>query len=201
MAIEEMRLRITGKLPLIMHSNRGVNPREPLARELKTITSKRTKSEEDQDQIAFLEWQLGLYHDREVGPHLPPNMVIACLRDGAKKSKQGKTVVEAVWIDEPTIRLEYDGPRDIDGMYADGRFFDLRPASVMGRTVNRARPIFPQWAAEFTLIFDSEIIDAGDVLRIAEVAGQRVGLGDYRPTYGRFVVSQVNGAKGGRARG
>src|SRR5258706_354722 len=111
----------------MMHSNRGVNPREPLAQELKAITSKRQKSEEDLDQIAYLEWQLGLYFKPGIGPYLRAEMVHACLRDAGKRSKQGKTVTEAVWIEEQEIPLEYEGPRDIDGLYADGRFFDLRP--------------------------------------------------------------------------
>src|SRR5258706_264418 len=84
----------------MMHSNRGVNPREPLAQELKAITSKRQKSEEDLDQIAYLEWQLGLYFKPGIGPYLRAEMVHACLRDAGKRSKQGKTVTEAVWIEE-----------------------------------------------------------------------------------------------------
>jgi hypothetical protein len=189
MAIEQLQFTITGTAPFLMHSNRGVNPREPLAKQLKAITAKRTKSEEDLDEIARIEWELGMYHDAKTGPYIPAEMMLACLRDAAKKTKQGKSILEAVMVDESRIPLRYDGPRDITGLYDDGRFFDLRPARVMGRTVNRARPIFLDWSASFSLSVDGELIDPEDICRILETAGRRVGLGDYRPTHGRFTVA------------
>ena len=125
MAIEQMRVRITGTLPLIMHSNRGVNKRLALVQEKDTISKKRNKTEEDLDAIARIEWELGLYHDPVIGPYLPSSLILAALRDGAKKTKQGTLVREAVLIDEPMVELRYDGPRDVDSLYEDGRFFDL----------------------------------------------------------------------------
>lgn len=192
MAFEQVKVRIVGATPLFMHSNRGVNPRDALVIELKKITGKRgTKTEEDQDTIARIEWELGLYFDKELGPVLKAEMIHATMRDAAKRTKQGKLVLESVWIDEPAVKLEYDGPRDIEGLYADGRFFDLRPARIQGRTINRARPIFLQWAARFTVSYDAEFIDHSDVLNILEQAGRRIGVGDYRPTHGRFTVEEV----------
>lgn len=198
MATDQMRVRITGTIPLIMHSNRGVDPRLPLVKEMKAITSKRTKTEEDLDAISRIEWELGLYHDEKIGPYLPGFMIMACLRDAAKKTRQGKLVVEAVWMDDLLVRLEYDGPRDVDGLYNDGRFYDLRPVRVQQATVNRARPIFPSWSAEFSIFYDSEVIDASDLNNIIETAGRRIGLGDYRPIYGRFQAQILNGARSGR---
>ena len=188
MAIDQMRVCITGVGPLLMHSNRGVDPRHPLVKEVKAITGKRTKTEEDLDAISRLEWELGLYHDEKLGPYLPSFMILAALRDGAKKTRQGKLVVEAVWMDDQMVRLDYDGPRDVNGLYSDGRFYDLRPVRVQQSTVNRARPIFATWGAEFTLFFDSEALDGGDLINIIETTGRRVGLGDYRPIYGRFAA-------------
>lgn len=193
MAIEQVTLKITGKMPLIMHSNRSVNTRDPLVREKNEIARKpsKSKTDEDLDRMDYLEWQLGLYYKPEVGPYLPGRAVHACLRDAAKKSRQGALVTEAVWIDESELPLIYEGPRDIDGLFADGRFFDVRPVGVNGKTVNRARPIFPQWRLIVTITYDAEFINRDDVLRIAETAGRRIGVGDYRPTFGRFMVEEV----------
>lgn len=199
MAIDQVRVRITGMQPLIMHSNRGVNPRLPEVQENKAIAKKGTrKTEEDLDRMARIEWELGLYYDPKIGPYLPSHVILAALRDGAKKTKQGKLIVEAVLMEELMVKLEYSGPRDLNGLYDDGRFFDLRPVRVQQATVNRARPIFPSWAAEFTLTYDSESLDENDLLRIIETAGRRVGLGDYRPTYGRFTMQVIAGARNGR---
>lgn len=189
MALESMTVKLVGTNPLLMHSNRGVNTLLPETKALKAVTSKRTKSDEDIEQIARLEWELGMYHDADVGPYLPGEMILACIRDAAKKTKQGKAILEAVFLDDAKVKLAYDGPRDIKSLWELGTFYDLRPARVMGRTVNRARPIFPAWSAEFTLVFDGEVINGEDIQRILETAGRRVGLGDYRPTYGRFDVS------------
>jgi hypothetical protein len=191
MALEKMRCTLTSRpdVALMMHSNRGVNPRDPDVKKLKEVLKKRVKSEEDLDQIARLEWELALYHDAEIGPYLPAEMILACVRDAGKRTKQGKQIIEAVLIEESRIPLKYDGPRDIEALYSDGRFFDLRPARVMGRTVNRARGYFPKWSVSFTLTFYSELIDGEDVQRILTEAGLRVGIGDYRPYHGRFTVS------------
>jgi hypothetical protein len=194
--INQVRLSIVGIQPLIMHNNRGVNPREPLAQQMKALTKQRTKTEDDLDAIARYEWELGLYHDTKIGPYLPDRLILATLREAAKKTKQGKLVVEAVFMDDPKVRIEYDGPRDIDGLAADGRFFDLRPVRVQTATINRARPIFhPPWSLELTLNFDPDVIDEADLIRIVETAGRRIGFGDYRPVYGRFTVTQTKKGK------
>ena len=196
MAIDQVRIRITGTFPLIMHNNRGVDPRLPLVQEMKAITKKRVKTDEDLDAIARIEWELGLYHDSKIGPYLPSHVILAAIREGAKKTKQGKLVLEAVLMDEPMARLQYDGPRDIEGLYKAEHFFDIRPVRVQQSTVNRARPIFHSWAAEFTLNYDNESIDENDLIHIVETAGRRIGIGDYRPTYGRFETSLRGSKKG-----
>lgn len=193
MAIETITLRITGKQPLLMHSNRSVNTRDPLVREKNEIARRpaKSKTDEDIDRMNYLEWQLGLYFTPGVGPFVPAHALHACLRDAAKKSKQGALVTEAVWIDEQELPLLYEGPRDMDGLFANGNFFDERPVGVNGKTVNRVRPIFHRWALKATVTYDAEFINREDVLRIAETAGRRIGLGDYRPTFGRFLVEEV----------
>lgn len=187
MAIEQLRVRIRGVQPLLMHSNQSVNPRLPLVQEMKALNKKRNKTDEDMDRISRIEWELGMYHDAEIGPYLPSFVILACLRDAAKKTKQGKLIVEAVWMDEMKVKLDYDGPRDMDGLY-DGGFFDLRPVRnpATRATVNRARPLFPSWSINFSLNYDAEVLDRADLARIVETAGRRIGVGDYRPTYGRF---------------
>lgn len=79
---------------------------------------------------------------------------------------------------------------------------DVRRAVVQGNGVMRARPRFDRWMMVFELRFDPSILPsvvkgvgsgAEDVLlHLLSDAGQRVGLGDYRPDrggpFGRFKV-------------
>ena len=71
---------------------------------------------------------------------------------------------------------------------------DSRPV-VMPAThgrVMRHRPRFDQWAVQFTLSYDENLLSEIQVRRIVDDAGARVGLLDYRPEkkgpMGRFTV-------------
>ncbi len=199
MATDHVRIRITGTHALIMHNNQGVNIRLPRVQEMKAINKKRNKTEEDFDALARIEWELGLYYDAKLGPCLPSTVILAALREGAKKTKQGKLLLESVLMDESMVKMEYEGPRKVDALYADGRFVDMRPVRVQTSRVNRARPIFPLgWSAEFTLTYEAELIDEGDLVNIVKTTGRRIGLCDYRPTYGRFDVQVIGNGAGSR---
>ncbi|HEY1127431.1 MAG TPA: hypothetical protein VGF83_06695, partial [Actinomycetota bacterium] len=54
--------------------------------------------------------------------------------------------------------------------------------------VMRCRPVFRQWrsAAEGTL--DTAVLSLEDLRTIADTAGAMIGIGDYRPRYGRFTA-------------
>ena len=65
----------------------------------------------------------------------------------------------------------------------------LRGVNVGGRKVMRARPLFLRWGCSFTLGYMEDLIDAQDVRRIVEHAGRVVGIGTYRPRFGRFEVA------------
>ncbi|GAI19389.1 unnamed protein product, partial [marine sediment metagenome] len=56
--------------------------------------------------------------------------------------------------------------------------------------IMRARPRFDKWELDFTIDFDDEIIGKDKVNEILTYAGQRIGIGDYRPLFGRFIVTK-----------
>jgi len=107
------------------------------------------------------------------------------LREAAKFSKKGKTVTRALQTVEDKVKLLYDGPRDIQGLYSKC-YRDRRPVTVNRSTVIRTRPFFEEWAAEFQVAIDPSQLDAIEVRNFLEVGGRLVGLCDYRPTYGKF---------------
>jgi len=174
--------------PLLMKSTTGVNPLHPLSKQLKDITSKRKKTEEDIEQMMYLDYQLGAYYDEEVGMYLPAEMIEASIREGAKTNRLGEKTKIAVFVNEDKIKLEHDGPKTIEELYALNEFKDVRVVTVNNSKILRCRPRFNRWAIDFTLNFDETIMDPAQLVTAIDIAGKQKGLGDYRPRYGRFAA-------------
>ena len=191
--MKSVEVKISGPA-LLMHNGRLANPRDPYTKALKEFTSKKKKSDEDQEEITRREFQGGLYHDDDIGPYLPGEALQACLVEGSRKSKQGREFV-SVTVAEDRVPLEYAGPRDRDGLWADDRFLLTVGVKVTTSRVMRTRPLFRNWACKFTIeIEDDASVNVEDVERALTTAGRKIGLGDWRPgsprggRHGRFSV-------------
>lgn len=71
-------------------------------------------------------------------------------------------------------------------------YLDRRRAVVQRSAITRARPAFYKgWRAEFDLqVLVPEYIEPDALLDVIGQAGRLVGLADFRPTYGRFAVTE-----------
>ena len=69
----------------------------------------------------------------------------------------------------------------------------VRIPSTGGRILAH-RPMFDDWALEFTVKLDTSILGAKLFRQVVDDAGSRIGLGDFRPStkgpYGRYVVTK-----------
>lgn len=194
--MEQLNLHFTGVVPLLMHAPRTVNPLDEITREIKKYTGKRKKTTEDHETIARLEWEAGLYHDSDIGPYLPGVNVEICLRDAAKMTKQGAAVTRSVVCAVDKVPILYDGPRGTNGHGIqeiwDANLKDYRVVGNQQNSVMRCRPCFRpggSWAIDVPLFVEPSIIDPDDLRDIAIRAGKMIGLGDYRPRFGRFEVT------------
>lgn len=177
--------------PLLMHSNVGVNPTHPLVIEQKKLTSKRKKTEEDNIKILDFDWRLALYHDFQdlsIPIHVPAVCVEKTLVVAARKLKKGKDIEEGVRVGPRNITLDYPGAKNPEDLIKDYRYRDVRPVNVGRAKVLRCRPRFDDWLITFNVEYDPSIIDRDSFIEIAQIAGQRIGLLDFRPKYGRFAV-------------
>lgn len=82
-----------------------------------------------------------------------------------------------------------------DGKPIKDYAIDRRRAKIQKSGIIRSRPRFDEWSATFTVSFDELLVPKPNVLiEIANDAGQRIGVGDFRPQtngwFGRFVVRQ-----------
>ena len=69
-------------------------------------------------------------------------------------------------------------------------YLDTRRVTIQRNGINRSRPAMRAgWAAEITLsILTPEYIGKELLMDVIGAAGRLVGVGDFRPTYGRFSV-------------
>ena len=187
------KVRIEGMAPLIMHNNTLLDPLNPLTKAMKKLTGKRTKTDDDHAKIAEIEFKAGFYGDEKGRPIMPGENIEACIRDGAKKSKKGKVVQAGLFIDDNPL-LIFEGPKDIDKLSNSSN--NVLTVGVKnkgtGGSVMRTRPIFRDWALEFTIQFRPDLMNADELKEHLIVAGQVSGLGDWRPRHGRFHVAKFD---------
>jgi hypothetical protein len=186
--IQNTTVKITGIAPLLQHNGQLANPLNPLAKRMKEITSVRKKTDEHHLQLQELEFLAGLYLDGQRRVIIPSEVIESCLVEGAKKAKLGKAFKAAVSVMEDSL-LHYTGPKTPEALWAEAETFaDVRGVRVGGSRIMRTRPVFHQWACEFTVHYDDEQVNLADVQRAINDAGSKSGVGDFRPRYGRFEV-------------
>ena len=192
--MKEIKVEIHGLSPIILHSCQCVNPLHPISLEMKKLTSKRKKTEEDIVKLSDLEWEAGLYWNDEVGVYIPAENLEATIREAAKSSKLGKHFQKGFMVKDMMVPLDIGEELTKEEMRSDARFRDIRPMKVQQSRVLRTRPRFNMWNLTFTAAYDEKILNFEDVVNAFEYGGQYVGLCDSRPKYGKFTakITELN---------
>jgi hypothetical protein len=186
----EFRITLTGSANLLMHNARLCNPLDPATKALKKVTSKTKKTDDDHIEVARLEHGGSLYMDSVAGPYIPGENLQRCLTDAAKVTRSGVKVTRGVFISSDVNPLGYRGPRDVEGLWQDENFRLMAPVKVGTARVMRCRPMFPAgWMVSAEGFLDTEILSFEDLSDIASTAGRLIGMGDWRPRYGRFTAT------------
>ncbi len=186
-----VKFTLRGATPLLIHNERLANPMDPTAKRLKALTSKRKKTDEDITNIARAEFDGGLYVDED-GPYIPDSWILALLRDGGKQIKLGKAITQGTLSMEDRFRLQHGlskKPRESweDAIWGAG-YYDQRMVGNQTARILRTRPRFDAWAVTASIHYDPTVFDARQIEQILNIAGVKIGLGDYRPRFGRFTV-------------
>lgn len=187
-----LTFRITGTAPLLMQAETLANPLSPVTKAHKAVAGKRKKSEEDYEWLLESEWTASMYFDDAIGPYIPALNIEGCIAEAGKIHRLGKTIKQAVQVLGDKHKLEYDGPRKLDKIWQTGAHADVRGVNVGGKKVMRCRPIFRSWSTEFEVLVMEDVLDRSDLVRVVEEAGRRIGIGTYRPRFGRFNVEVVS---------
>jgi len=186
MSAEQLRVRLTGERPLLMHSSRLADPLEPIKADLDRLTKKRDKTLADHEQIARVEWHGGLWL-ADSKPCIPSEAIESAFIAAAKTRRKGKHAKAGLaCIGSPL--LQYDGPSDLTSLWNDKAFRLRFAVNVNDAKVMRTRPRFPDWHVIADIEFLPSLLNPNEVIEIFEIAGMREGLGDWRPKFGKFSV-------------
>lgn len=199
--MQEIKFKLTGKTPLLMHNERLAIPIDPYAQLIAKLAAKRKKKICDYEEIARIEWEGGLYLTDGI-VQLPAHMVEASIVAGAKMNKKGTAFKSGAMLGEICYPLKYNGPQirmtngvaeipnpKLDKVYPLYR--DQRNVKIGKAKVFRTRPRFITWAVTFDIVFDNAIIEDGDLRLAVANAGNYKGIGDYRPRFGRFDAEVI----------
>lgn len=189
----EFTITLTGTRPYIMHSDRMVDPLDPITKAHKKLTSKKTgKTEADLIEIARLEFFGALYVDSQIGPYVPGDNFQRALADASTMNRLGTKVERGVFIDSDVNPLSYSGPRTAEELW-EVESFQYRRSVKQGvgkkaPRIMKTRPIFRQWRCQAHGLLDESQLSFDDLCMIAENAGTFIGIGDWRPRFGRFTA-------------
>lgn len=186
--MKTVAFHLKGRTPLLMHNERLANPFDPFAKQLKAITDKRKKTDDDFFELMRLQWFGGLYHDEDSGIHIPGWNALSCFVGGGKLHKLGSAIKRGAVVLEDKTPVIYKGPAELEKLFEDKHFVDVRGATVGTKKIMRCRPKFNQWAVKLNVAYDEGAINEEEIRRCVATAGALVGLGDFRPRYGRFEI-------------
>jgi hypothetical protein len=200
--LKKYQIYIKGISPLIMHSDKLVDPLNPMKKKLSEITQIKKKKDEHYLAMAKIEWEAALYYSEELGIHMPSKCLKGCIKSAAKKYRLG-TATKGILIDEPIgaklIGYEKYTPEKLwEKVNDQGKQIHVFSESLRVGTakIMRTRPIFPKWEVRFGIFVDLDIFSYKDLEMVLNTAGYEAGLCELRPekaagTYGRFNVEEI----------
>jgi hypothetical protein len=180
MKLQTITLTIRGTTPLIQHcwSEKGLKSMRMTAAERKKIPKVAREPEEEGNAAAYR------CADGQYG--VPAMAVKSSMIEAAHKDVTGlpKTTVRKA------LRFREAG---VIPMVCSDPFIREDIVRVgMGGTDLRYRPQFDDWSVRLTFAFDSDLLNADDVISLVNRAGFSVGIGEWRPEkdgeYGTFEV-------------
>lgn len=146
------------------------------------------------------EWREYLYTDAAGNVYQPADHIMGALVKAAvgfkvsgRRGKSYKDSFSSSVIVSPD-HIPHEGvkvPEQLDADADKPLYLDARPVVVQRARVVRIRPAFkPGWRLSFEITVIDDQISAGIVNDVLVLAGRTVGIGDFRPRFGRFMVTR-----------
>lgn len=188
---ESITFKIRGVSPLLLHNGQTANPLNPFSKRMKEVSGKRKKTDADYLELSRIEFAAGMYVNEAGEPVIPGENIEAAMIEGAKKQRLGESAKAGI-ISDGNWAIEYTGPKTVDELWEDKRFVDVRKVRIQQNSVMRTRPIFRAWGCTIKVDYLPEQLNRSQVIQIMETVGTTIGICDYTPKFGRFVVEKKN---------
>jgi hypothetical protein len=187
--LQKLVVSIKGVSPLLLHNGQTANPLNRYSRQLKAVSGKRSKTDEDFEEMAKIEFHAGLYLGEKGEYILPAHNIEAVMLEGAKKNKNGRLVQGGAFVESDPVLVFNGSDKSPEELWAGGEHALMVSVRVQRNRVMRTRPLIPSgWTAEVTVMYDPAVLEEPAIRQAFEVAGRERGLGDWRPKFGRFTV-------------
>ena len=188
------QVRINGKTSLIQHSGVGIDQESEINQQISLLTSKKAsqRTSVENQRIRDLETIKSMWRAEDGQPTVPTSSIRACIEQAARKTKDGPAVREGLIVQESTFEHQYG--TDLDSIAKATQF--TCPVVVQRARILRTRAKFDlPWAVDFILETDPDLVDETRLRNWLELAGRRIGLGDWRPqksgNYGTFELESI----------
>ena len=186
MEYKRLTFKIRGVSPLVMHNGQLADPLNKHAKEMRKISGKRKKTEADFEQLAKLEWFGSLYLSGGV-PCIPGEVLEAGFIEASRKSRRGQQAKAGI-VSDGFWPLEFGGVKEPERLWENEEYRLTVGVRIQKNRIMRTRPIFREWAATVHLDYLDDQLDKGEIIETMGILGRVVGLGDWRPRFGRFDV-------------
>lgn len=190
--MKTIQCTITGLRPLIMNNGEQADPINPLVADKKKLTAKGSKklTLADYQEIDRLSWLGGLYWSEEKNAMvIPADNIEAMIIEGARKARKGKDAMAAMFLEESECEIIHPlKGKSREDIYKNPAYTLRKGVKQQKNRIIRVRPRVPDWKLSFTLEFDETVINGKDLQQAIIEAGAIVGIGDWRPKYGRFTA-------------
>jgi len=191
--LKTQKFRLKGQVPLIMHNGQLAHPLNPYAKAVREIAAKRKKTDADFEEMSHLEFLGSFYLTDDGVPCIPAHVIRGALmgKGGAsRKQRMGKNAELGIFI-TGNFPLEYDGPKDPEKMWKDGKFRFDSLEKIQNSKIARTRPIIKDWSLVVEVTYNEDFVNPDTVEYLMIIAGNECGLCERRPTYGRFSVEKL----------
>jgi len=174
--IEDLKIRLAGTSPLIMHAWSHKAKEQMLNKQMKRGTAGKEPKDPERD------FEESLYRDAD-GNYAFPSVAFkaAAVRAGTYCDLKMTFLRGAFHVNGEMTRIHGE-PRPREDMVK----------IAMGTADIRYRAEFPEWYAEPTVSLNVNALSVEQLINLFNIAGYSVGIGEWRPErdgqFGRFVV-------------
>ena len=195
MAIKTLRFKVEGINEIRLNNPQAADPLNKYAIEMKAMTAVRKKDEEHILKMREIEIRSKLYWDDELGVYFPSNWIMeAIAKESFAQVKVSKAKMRsAVFPKTSKIKLNYEGMDTVKSKEDLVLRDEFKVAELIKQGQVRIVKMFPQfknWSFEAEIEFDERTFTEIDMRNILDVAVRYNGFGDFRPTYGRGIITE-----------